>query len=158
MKRNKIIATLLSLLLFQISYAQQLTGSAGGTSIAANTALSWSVGEASVGIASHSNRTIIVGFQQPDLLTITSVFAEQEGAIHVFPNPARDRIFVERQNTLGSLQIHAFDVNGKNIEQKEFKNSTDKLEILTERWNAGVYILRGYQGKKLVFESKIIKL
>jgi hypothetical protein len=158
MKRNNTLATLLLLLWCPLAGAQQLVGSAGGTSKVANTALSWSVGEVVTGVATHPNHTIIVGFQQPSLLTITSVFADPESTIHVFPNPARDRIFVERPSLSGTLKIRAFDINGKTVEETDFETGNDKLEIVTENWNAGVYILRGYREKKLVFESKVIKL
>jgi hypothetical protein len=146
------------LICWQLAGAQQLVGSAGGTSTVADTSLNWSVGEAAIGVASHPNHTIVVGFQQPSFLTITAVFTDPEHAIHVFPNPAYDHIFIECPSLSGVLKIRAFDINGKTITETEFEISNNKLEIVTETWNAGVYILRGYRGKKLVFESKVIKL
>ena len=157
MKKNNILAALF-MLVFHLSAAQQLAGSAGGTSKTANTALSWSVGEAAIGVASHPNHSMIIGFQQPSLMIITSVFREQESDIQVFPNPAHNKIFVERPSADGMLQVRAFDINGKTVTETQFETGNHKLEIVAEKWNAGVYILRGYRGQKLIFETRVIKM
>jgi hypothetical protein len=141
-----------------LATGQQLVASGGATSTNTNTALSWSIGEPVIGVAHSAQHSMVLGFQQPYLMTITSVSVDAEKGFQVFPNPVRDRIFVERPNLSLRVRVILYDVNGKNLNEVEFEDSKPQLEIITEALNAGVYLLRGFSGERLVFERKIIKL
>jgi hypothetical protein len=157
-KSNLFFPVLLFLVIYHGGYAQQLTGSAGSTATNSSAVLSWSIGEPVTGSATSATRAMTIGFQQPAPIIITSIFDDPETQFNVFPNPARDMIFVQRPQSSTNVRVKLYDVNGKNLYEADFAIDKTELQIITENLTAGVYILRGFTGDRLVFERKLVKL
>jgi hypothetical protein len=76
--------------------------------------------------------------------------------ISIYPAPFNDILNVNLNQTLTAIQIEIYDVTGKQIDSRSFKNSnTIQIE---NNYDSGVYILNVYGNGELLKTEKIIKL
>jgi len=80
-----------------------------------------------------------------DMLGVVAIVEQDEYEIRVWPNPARDVLFVRLDNALGPLYCEVLDITGRRIEQHI--STSDQLRIDTHFWNAGAYMLRVTDGR-----------
>jgi len=72
----------------------------------------------------------------PNILAINGLSWEQ--AIHVFPNPFNDKIFVENTSD-NAISIKIYDLNGKQLTQEQSVGNNAIID--TQNWDKGLYLL-----------------
>jgi photosystem II stability/assembly factor-like uncharacterized protein len=86
----------------------------------------------------------------------THIFPETpENAIHIFPNPATNRVFIDRQNAVKSTQykeLMIFDPSGKWMETLPITRSIDISE-----WTPGSYLLLFISKDGTIDSNRLIK-
>ena len=79
--------------------------------------------------------------------------------ISVFPQPAREKFFVNMPNTgdLGKFTLKILDMSGKTIQTNQFEGET--AEIPCGDLKSGVYIIRiSNESRTTVYTSKLVKI
>lgn len=137
--------------------AQSLVSTSGNTASHTNVSMSWSIGEPIVGSGNTAAYSFIAGFHQPLPLTITAVINDPERSFRVFPNPARDRVIIQRP-VPGDYELIIYDITGKSIEKSTWLPQETEKEIATMEWAAGVYVIKVFEKGKAVNETRLLKL
>jgi hypothetical protein len=86
----------------------------------------------------------------------TAFEAEPPGEYRLFPNPAQGEFLVERAEGISeNAQIRVFSAGGRLVFQQLM--SSDKMQINTADWPAGVYFVQMLNSKKSVVELLVVK-
>ncbi|MCT4582917.1 MAG: T9SS type A sorting domain-containing protein [Flavobacteriales bacterium] len=76
-------------------------------------------------------------------------------AIHVYPNPVQNKLFIDVPSSLGNYTIELYTINGQNIPLQQFASGTEFFLDITSLVN-GVYLLK-IEGNDFVLNKKILK-
>ena len=117
--------------------------------------LEWTLGE----IATESfegSLFVSQGFHQP-LENITSIDnpLSSLGPIKVYPNPTKDRVFIEREKE-GEVVVALLDLRGRILIKHTFSNSIDQLDL--SPLPSGLYILNMRDENQSSLSIRIQKL
>lgn len=158
---------IISSMLWLSSFSQNpsLAGSVVSVScsytIAANSSLSWSVGEAVTGIMTSPGHILTVGFQQnwERIVGIKDIAQDRQSA--VYPNPADGKVFIRYHGKLPSeLVIEVYDLRGAKVgsERKNISSDNEIIAIDVSDLRTGMYLLRlSGSGNKTGRVYKLIK-
>jgi hypothetical protein len=86
------------------------------------------------------------------LLSINNI--ELSSSIKIYPNPAKNKFKIEIQNTSNTHRIEIFSILGEKVYQNIFK--TKFLELNSDRFSRGVYLVKVISDKNEVIHSKLI--
>jgi choice-of-anchor B domain-containing protein len=97
-------------------------------------------------------------FLVADSLTTGTVITEvnEEQGLSIFPAPFKDELNIKLNLEVEVLVVKVYDVTGKIIDQRQFKNTT--VAKINNDYNQGVYLIRIYGDGYLIKTQKIIKL
>jgi hypothetical protein len=80
---------------------------------------------------------------------------ENENAIQIYPNPAKDVVFLLINNALIDGEIHLFDIFGRVLDRQKI---TDRqMEINMSSFSGGVYVIQIKENNGSVKSFKIVK-
>lgn len=132
-----------------------VVASAGDSFSDNNLILEWTLGE----LATESfegNLFLSQGFHQPGE-NITSIDnpLSSLGLIKVYPNPSRDRIFIEREKG-GEIEVALRDIRGRILIEHTVSNSIDQLNL--SQLPSGIYILHMRDENQAAVNIRIQKL
>jgi len=158
----RIIHFLLFFLLNNLNLnAQEVIGSDGGFSNAANGSLSWTIGEVVTETFSNSNNFLTQGFHQnyEDLLDLQTI--DLGGLYTIYPNPFINSITISKKSDDNGFDYNIYDCNGKSIQKNSvvFAPSCNELNIDLSFFLPGIYffeISTFDSGQRIV--QQIIKL
>lgn len=77
--------------------------------------------------------------------------SETEPALNIYPNPiaGKQMLILEHQPVAdAAMQVAVIDMSGRVISQREYSAATSRLEISTEGWAAGTYVMQVKIGEK----------
>lgn len=137
---------------------QSNTVSAGGNATGPNGSSSFSVGQVVYEYTDTASFSVSEGVQQPFEITPLSAPQFTEGSLQVtfYPNPTTSGFYISISDAdYAKAEFTLFTINGKII--KEGKISEGETFVITDRINAGVYLLRINNGKGAISSYKIIK-
>ena len=78
------------------------------------------------------------------------------GGIHVFPNPARDRVYIKISGKPTKVQLNLMNLNGQLIEGKKLTTDKTIYEWSLPQLPAGIYILEIWNQRRVFKRKKII--
>lgn len=136
---------------------QEVLSSAGQTQKAADTELSWTIGETVIETWSNPTSTLTQGFHQTRI-TITAISEiEWPGLkINVFPNPVRNTLNIEFNSLPEEMLFVVIDLLGKTIQRDFIKGNNTYLDF--SNLADGQYILKiQTKAGKPVQTFKIVK-
>jgi uncharacterized repeat protein (TIGR02543 family) len=100
--------------------------------------------------------TLYAHFEQDGNTFIPIIYENKYSLVNVFPNPAKDKLFVEVQNHyLGDCVISIFDILGNEILIEQY-NQFERITINTSTLPPNIYILRLKLNNRL-YTRKFIK-
>ena len=67
---------------------------------------------------------------------------EGEKRMEVYPNPVKDKLFIETQGNDGQTEVSIFDLSGRLLLLKSFNDQTSRMEIDFSGFGKGSYIVR----------------
>lgn len=90
---------------------------------------------------------------------ITVLFNNIGGSWAVYPNPARENIYVLSNDNVGVTQIYLTDISGKNIYKKTIVNSLrgDKINIPVQHLARGIYTIKVVAGKDIQVKKIVLE-
>lgn len=89
-------------------------------------------------------------------ITITPIMEyNPNNSILVYPNPASDYIFVQKENNISSVLMELFDLQGKLLIRKPIQSNNERIDIA--HLGSGVYFYRLTASNKQTQTGKIIK-
>lgn len=125
------------------SLSQTVVGSSGATITGASNTLSFTVGEAIVGTVSNSvslgqgfwlGAIVEVGLSNEDFTF--------EVQTTVYPNPITDYLNINFKEMVGQdFEIAVYDINGRQVFQKELTNCSENEILNFKSFSAGNYFL-----------------
>ena len=74
---------------------------------------------------------------QPTLISEPSLANKR-----IYPNPVKDRLFIETDNNLGKTEISILDLSGRILYSKIFTGDTSRMEIDFSNFRSGSYIVQ----------------
>ena len=86
------------------------------------------------------------------VLSVRNLADEKPSPFHIFPNPARQQIFIRGK---GIRQIRLFDARGRLLMEKRFSGNRESVALDTGQRDAGVYILE-IEGQDIKTLEKVI--
>jgi trimeric autotransporter adhesin len=89
------------------------------------------------------------------IITLRSSKAINEAQVRVYPNPARDNIYVDLNAGLTNTSIEVLDSYGKLVARENVNGATNSVELST--LPPGVYLLRLMQHGQVLYVSKFMK-
>ncbi len=144
----------------QIKLTPEIIAAGGGVGQSAGISLEWTLGEASIGQVSSSDRLYTVGFHQPVLIIdVAKTEKIKTPGITVFPNPVKDKLKVEiNRVNLENITLVLCDMHGRTLAQKTVYGVSNMAEISFMQCLPGIYLLRAYDAnKKLINTFKVTK-
>lgn len=72
----------------------------------------------------------------------TKVIDTNQGEARVYPNPVTDRLFIEKGNFSGKIEVTIMDLSGRVLSSESFSAETSKMEIDFSGYKSGSYIVR----------------
>lgn len=72
----------------------------------------------------------------------TSVSESIQSIERVYPNPVKDQLFIERQNSGSKTEVSILDLSGRLLSTKKFNGETTRMEIDFSGLGSGSYIVR----------------
>ena len=140
------------------SLSQVVVANTGATISGASNSLSFTAGEAVVGSISNGE-SLEQGFWLGAVGTL--VLSNEEFTLDVnasaYPNPVTDYLNLNFNEMAGQdFEIMLYDTNGKQVFQKELKNSSENEILDFHSYNTGMYILNIKQ--RATNKSKTIKI
>lgn len=138
--------------------AQQVVASAGGSGKITGYSVDWTLGEPVIETVKGTNNMLTQGMHQTKLLVTAVYEIDFPGLeIKVYPNPAREKLFINVTQT-GDLvfSYEVTDMTGQRKVLKEMKSSVEELDVRV--YVPGMYLLRiftpGFEYEKVY---KIVK-
>lgn len=87
-----------------------------------------------------------------------NVEAEKANNFNIYPNPAKDFVFLNLQNTAYPININLIDLSGKVLVSKNLKNADQtQMGLDVSDLNSGVYFIKIITGEKSFTEKLIIR-
>lgn len=129
----------------EIIKTSEVIASAGDCFKGSHVTLSWTLGENTIETFFNNNLKLTQGFQQPVYLITSVDELAVNYQINIYPNPAREFIFIEIVNLIigiNQLKYDLHDINGKLIETKIISGT--KQEVNLQNLSSNLYILRIY--------------
>ncbi len=83
----------------------------------------------------------------------TGILLHAKEFVNLYPNPARDKLYVESSSSMTSLAIH--DINGKVVYEKEVHGKNTAIAI--SGLSPGVYILHIYNPKEITTKKVVVE-
>ncbi|HLN72820.1 MAG TPA: glycosyl hydrolase [Prolixibacteraceae bacterium] len=72
----------------------------------------------------------------------TTIINPEQVEMRVYPNPVKDRLFIEGGNSAGKTEISIIDLSGRVITSQTYLPGTLKMEIDFSNYHSGSYIVR----------------
>lgn len=129
----------------------------------------WSTGETTKNIGGLGEGTYSVTVTDGNGCTNSKTFVlgnvsinepDKKFSVHIYPNPATDKLFVEIENNYGNIRATytLYSIHGRKVKNADFKisHSNYKLEIDIEDLKTGFYILELIIDKQRIVK-KVIK-
>ena len=158
-KQLKLSAILLLALGLTGLQAQEAIPTIGGNALGSGGSISYSVGQVVYHIYTGTNGSVAEGLQQPYEI---SVIIGLEEAIDinllykVYPNPVTNILTLKVDNlTYENLYYNLIDINGKVLENKRITSVENYIAM--DKFSAGTYFLKVYDGRETIKAFKIIK-
>ncbi len=105
----------------------------------------------------YKNNQGTLGCNALSLATSVTEITDEEVSLNVFPNPAKDELFIalDKHPLNEKTQLFIYDVSGKIIFSSQLHESS--LKINTNTWQSGLYLIRT-QTKGKVYSKRFIKI
>lgn len=88
---------------------------------------------------------------------IVSSLPANPGSVYVYPQPARDHLFISSSNKM-YYDIHIYDINGRVLMKFSIINTTGIMSLPVSRLSSGVYFINLIEsGGKNMISLKFIK-
>ena len=138
---KKIIFTITIILVsIVISFAQEVTSSAGETNSVAEYEVSWTLGEPVIETGFSGNYALTQGFHQPKLtVTSTEIFTDDLN-IKVYPNPTQQYVTINTDQLLENARYTLFNLSGEKLVEDKIRSRMTKLDL--ENNASGSYLLK----------------
>ncbi len=96
-----------------------------------------------------------MGAERSVTKTIVGIVDElsDDSAIHVYPNPANDRLTVE-STFPGEQTLEIMNVNGQKVFSSQMNGTSTRIDL--SEWNSGVYVLM-IRSSESLYTGKIVK-
>lgn len=142
--KKVIIPMFLIFILARLGFAQSVSpdviASSGEHFTAANTQLSWTIGELMIETYTAGNNQLTQGFHQTKLSAVGIEDLDESIVFNVFPNPTTQQLNLEIGQGKVDYTVRLFDVNGKMMYSELISNSGIK-NIDVTKYGAGTYFL-----------------
>lgn len=132
----------------------EITTSSGDHFTGSNAQLSWTIGEPLSETYSSGNNQLTQGFHQTKLSVVGIDENQTKYKINVFPNPTSDLINIDVTSNDEYLQVQLFDINGKVLFSKSFK---ENAALKMSAFSAGTYFLKISHDNQLINSFNIQK-
>lgn len=141
------------------SIEKSLLSSAGTEFSTSTINLSWSLGEAMIGLYSNANLSINEGFESSStILGIIPVTGLDDEVLNLYPNPTAGVVHIRIEDTRHALAIKLFSSEGVLLRQFNPQKGSKDSEIDLSRYAAGQYLLKIYNSEKRLLKSSRIIL
>lgn len=149
MRKALIILTLITTLALtamgQLALTPSVVSAAGNYYAGNDLSISWTIGDLVISTLKGENLTLTQGFQQPTGIGTGILPKELQGNIFVYPNPARDELFIRFEILNGGdYLLELQDVTGRITVQRIYKqvapNDIIRLTALPDA--PGIYFLK----------------
>jgi hypothetical protein len=105
----------------------------------------------------HISEAAIDKFEVVEMSTISVASNVVNTSLFVYPNPFNNEINIKvNDNKIKTLKVEVYEVTGKLIDTKEFKNS-QTIKIINN-YQKGIYFVNIYGNGVLIKTEKLIKL
>jgi hypothetical protein len=142
-----------------VCFAQSTLDAAGGDDDSVTGSLSFSIGQPFYQSFQVAQTISVEGVQQPhiiladDLPGVTNEFGE----ILVYPNPARDEVWIELSGTLkGTECLVIYDVTGREVSEVKLTHSQIMVDV--SMLATACYSFCFYADRQLVRQMRILKI
>lgn len=88
--------------------------------------------------------------------TLATPTFENESALKVFPNPAKDVVSVQYKLDSANAQLEVYDIAGRSISTNVLSSSVGDLQFNTSSYPSGIYIVVVKQDGVLLAQKKLI--
>ena len=82
-------------------------------------------------------------------------YFQNSDLFRIYPNPSNGLVNINIANYVGDLQINVYDINGREVYNKNMNNFNNSNAINLEKLSTGIYILK-LQGENLNYSEKVI--
>ena len=82
-------------------------------------------------------------------------YFQNSDLFRIYPNPSNGLVNINIANYVGDLQISVYDINGREVYNKNMNNFNNSNAINLEKLSTGIYILK-LQGENLNYSEKVI--
>jgi len=120
----------------------ELITSTGADYINQNIQLSWSIGEIISETYDQSGKQLTQGFQQPakEIKTGLNKQPSTETQILIYPNPARNKVYFQTDQSLYKIQYQIYNALGKLIQSGEIVSIDNTIDI--SNIPSGMYFIK----------------
>lgn len=151
---------LIALFSLSLGYAQSLSqvvvSTSGATLSGASNTLSFTAGEPIVGLITNGP-SLGQGFWAGGIIVLGSEDFTFDVEATVYPNPVSDYLNLYFNEMAGQdFEISIYDLNGRQILHREFKNSASNEMLDFSSYSAGIYMLNIVQ--RTTSKSKTFKI
>lgn len=124
------------------SLSSSVIGSAGENFNATIGSLEWTLGEIMTETYKESMGYLTQGFHQPATIKITGLEDPEEKNVFVYPNPAREVLYVKTIEN-GDYQFELFDLQGQKLISKNTSSIGTQIHTMEiHQFRAAIYLLR----------------
>ncbi|HEY5824672.1 MAG TPA: T9SS type A sorting domain-containing protein [Cyclobacteriaceae bacterium] len=118
-------------------------GSTGEQFSSATGSLEWTLGEIMTETYAKGSFYLTQGFQQPAVITVTSVEKIEEPKLWIYPNPTDGVLHIAATES-GDYQVELFNLQGQKLIHKNFSISGDTQVqwVNLQEYTEAVYLLR----------------
>ena len=159
MKTNKLLFTVIAIIIFNASaQAQQSSNAAGGDATGIGGSVAYSVGQVVYTANNSPSGTVSQGVQQAyEIFLIGINETELNSSLSVFPNPILDNLTLQISDYYNEkLSFHLYDLQGKSLNKEQI--ITEQTQINTSSLPPATYFIEVLnQENKHVQSFKIIK-
>ena len=159
MKTNKLLFTVIAIIVFNASaQAQQSANAAGGDATGSGGSVAYSVGQVVYTANNSPSGTVSQGVQQAyEIFLIGINETELNSSLSVFPNPILDNLTLQISDYYNEkLSFHLYDLQGKSLNKEQI--ITEQTQINTSSLPPATYFIEVLnQENKHVQSFKIIK-
>ena len=139
MKKFYLIFTLLTISYFGIS--QSLSHDVVGTAGSENSELSWTLGELTTTTLTSTNETLTQGFQQAELILVSTRNLENHFQVSSYPNPF-DQFINIKKDTNEELYVECIDMLGRTLHQEKLVDNVQSIDL--SHLASAMYFLKVY--------------
>jgi hypothetical protein len=157
-KLFKICLTLLFILIFINTHAQDVIDASGSVANGSGGSTSYSIGQITYKSDSGSGEIVTQGVQHAFELFVLDVSntINLKYQIKIYPNPTVDNLIIKISDiNLKNLTYYLYDVNGKLLKSQKI-NQNDTI-ISMKKFQTAIYFLNIFDTSKQIKSFKIIK-